>query len=432
MCFMPPSKSSELRAAGDALVAILHRQRELGPGAYPLALQKLLDLADTLLPELKARAAGHKSFLERVALSRKKDPQAPVALREDLDGLAGSDLLLEYILSAVTTAKQWKWPVARLAGKLDKELQPAFKEALTRRLEQDRLPAGIGMITVRGQANLYRVEMLPESAQALLLADRLVRQLRELRGQDANCYPPTLDRLASLLEEAPVMSQLTQALKEAPFKENALLAVPKNLASPVALKEDAGALAESTRLLEFLLHGTFHEDHRAAPVAELKKRLDKSLQRQFENGLQAQIGRGSLPPGIGWLPIKKAAHLFFLRDVSGGGHLSEVSETSEVYRGMASAPLSISRDEFERAFAEAFDRLDAREASHNFVSLLDLRRAVLCARDLFDSELQRLRRQGKYALSAVEGRHGIRPEEADAAVPEEGSLLLYVSRRTGG
>jgi hypothetical protein len=43
--------------------------------------------------------------------------------------------------------------------------------------------------------------------------------------------------------------------------------------------------------------------------------------------------------------------------------------------------------------------------------------------------LQRLRRAGRYSLSAAEGRHGISAEERDAAIPEDGSLLLFVSRR---
>jgi hypothetical protein len=40
-----------------------------------------------------------------------------------------------------------------------------------------------------------------------------------------------------------------------------------------------------------------------------------------------------------------------------------------------------------------------------------------------------LRHQGRYSLSAAEGRHGILPEEHDAGIIEDGSLLLFVSRK---
>jgi hypothetical protein len=38
-----------------------------------------------------------------------------------------------------------------------------------------------------------------------------------------------------------------------------------------------------------------------------------------------------------------------------------------------------------------------------------------------------VRRQGRYSLSAAEGRHGISPEERDAGIIEDGSLLLFAS-----
>ena len=59
---------------------------------------------------------------------------------------------------------------------------------------------------------------------------------------------------------------------------------------------------------------------------------------------------------------------------------------------------------------------------------MDLRRALPAPRETFDAELSRLRRAGRYRLSAAEGRHGIAPEERAAAIPEEGCLLLFVSR----
>ena len=44
--------------------------------------------------------------------------------------------------------------------------------------------------------------------------------------------------------------------------------------------------------------------------------------------------------------------------------------------------------------------------------------------------MHQLRREGRFTLSAAEGRHGLAPEEQDTAIREEGTLLLFVSRKT--
>jgi hypothetical protein len=82
-----------------------------------------------------------------------------------------------------------------------------------------------------------------------------------------------------------------------------------------------------------------------------------------------------------------------------------------------------------RLLEEAFERLDRQKGSHNLVSLVELRREVPVGRPAFDGELQRLRRAGRFSLSGAEGRHGISQEERDAGIPEDGALLLFVSRR---
>jgi hypothetical protein len=77
-----------------------------------------------------------------------------------------------------------------------------------------------------------------------------------------------------------------------------------------------------------------------------------------------------------------------------------------------------------------FERLNREKGSHNFVSLVDLRRALPMDCAAFDAALQELRRAGRYTLSGAEGRHGLTPDERAAGISEQGTLLLYVSRRT--
>lgn len=79
--------------------------------------------------------------------------------------------------------------------------------------------------------------------------------------------------------------------------------------------------------------------------------------------------------------------------------------------------------------------LDAARGGNNLVSLVNLR-AALAAEGLTDRVKQDLllslaRRAGKVSLSALEGRHGVNPAEAEAAVREDGTLLGFISLREG-
>ncbi len=90
--------------------------------------------------------------------------------------------------------------------------------------------------------------------------------------------------------------------------------------------------------------------------------------------------------------------------------------------------------EFECAklkFTDAFEALDRQAGDHNFVSLVDLRKALPeCPRDSFDKLLRWLRREQRYTLSSAQSKHGITAEEREAGIEEAGSFLLHVSRRT--
>ncbi len=94
------------------------------------------------------------------------------------------------------------------------------------------------------------------------------------------------------------------------------------------------------------------------------------------------------------------------------------------------APAAGPPADFDHRFALAFDRLDRAAGGHNFVSLVELRKAlpdIGC--DAFDRGFRALRIAGKYTPSAAEGRFGVATEERQAGIMEEGTLLLFVSRQ---
>jgi hypothetical protein len=87
--------------------------------------------------------------------------------------------------------------------------------------------------------------------------------------------------------------------------------------------------------------------------------------------------------------------------------------------------------DFTVCFESAFAELDRQKGSHNFVSLVDLRRALpTFSREQFDRGLGELRAAGRFGLSAAESIHGIRTGEREAGIEEAGTLLVNVSRKS--
>jgi hypothetical protein len=163
----------------------------------------------------------------------------------------------------------------------------------------------------------------------------------------------------------------------------------------------------------------------------LKKKIDPGLLSLFGTAIARRLEKRSWPVTIGCLLQRKKPLLFLLSDLQASspkGAAAPAASTATAPR--PSPPVAPSREliDFARLFEEAFDRLE-RQRGHNFVSLVDLRRVLATDRETFDNGLQSLRRAGRYTLSGAEGRDGISQEENVAGIHEEGSLLLYVSRR---
>lgn len=76
--------------------------------------------------------------------------------------------------------------------------------------------------------------------------------------------------------------------------------------------------------------------------------------------------------------------------------------------------------------------LDKNNGGTNFVTLADMRDALsaLYSRDEFDEALRQLRIDGVLSLDSFEGLFGeFTQRMRDSAITENGSVLVYVSRR---
>jgi len=422
-------------AAGDLaekLLQVLLAQRLLGPDSYPLPLRRLAELTDPAAPpdRIRKAIAKKKQFAGRVVLAQPKDFAAPVALVEDVDRLAASPLLLEFLLESVCTPARPLVDLAQLRAQVSTRLKKPLESALRRQIQENTLPGSVSVVSVREKRkektclHLRRYPLPREPDEEL--AERLVRVLRESRAGGSD-YPLSLGRLVQRAQPGADVALVTQAIARPLFQGEVVLALhkPKDLlASPAARAGDEDRLADSPLLLEAALLAARSAVKQVCTIAELKKKVIPALQQRFEDAVRRRIEVRSLPAAVGCLAQGKGKQLLFLmRDVSTGA-----SPRSPDSRPAAPAPAPAAVD-FARAFEDAFRRLEQQARMPNFVSLVDLRRTLACDRARFDAGLRQLRLAGRYTLSAAEGRHGLRPEEQEAGIVEDGALLLYVSRK---
>ncbi|MCI0456326.1 MAG: hypothetical protein L0Z62_05040 [Gemmataceae bacterium] len=273
-----------------------------------------------------------------------------------------------------------------------------------------------------------------KEAEVIELADNLLRVLRAQRDLGADAYPLSLQRLVELTAPKAAPAVVKKALGKKTFTRQALMARAKAPDAPIALASDVDALAGCPLTLEFLLRQTRTAATQAFSPAALKKKAAGRLHKPIAEALARQLAQNTLPPTVAWISIRGRKLLFLLNDLHVSGQQAAVSTpqpaavTTANGHPESQAPGGPPPADFDSAFDSAFDRLDRQGGGHNFVSLVSLRQALPVGHEQFDSGLRVLRRAGRYTLSAAEGRHGISPEERDAGITEEGSLLLFVSR----
>jgi hypothetical protein len=429
----PPPKKKPAEELSEKLLHALQTRRAEGGSAYPVPLNDLAAGVDpTVKPSLVKQAVAAEPFRSQALVAAPSRPNSPVALTDDRDRLTSSEVLLLYLLESTTSARAPLANPDRLAGLLDPALRDIFNESLHRRLAEQALPEGVETIG-GGQGPELALKRFLRPAH--LLALKMGRALRERKERADDGYPLTLGQLVAQVEPAAPPDLIRQALAEKDLKGKVLLALPNSPDSPLALTEDAEQLADWPPLLAAVVAAIRTEDNQAPPAAGLGKKLARPLQGTFAQTIRRHLQEHTLPPGVGLLRIKGKEHLFLLEDVSSSWPTLAETPRREVpppARQPATEPEPAPAPEpidFPRLFDEAFERLDRERGSHNLVSLVRLRQEVPVDRARFDAGLHDLRRAGRYTLSAAEGRHGLSPEEQAAGIREDGSLLLWVSRR---
>jgi hypothetical protein len=133
------------------ILAILESQKQLGAASYPPTLARLADLCGDTLAAVK-KDLSTKDVKGRALLSRDAKAQAApeatlVLFAEDAEEIARADRLLSVQLHAARTPEDRAVDAKALCKGLAPPLQKAFAGALARRLEERRMPPGIGAVS---------------------------------------------------------------------------------------------------------------------------------------------------------------------------------------------------------------------------------------------------------------------------------------------
>ncbi len=333
-------------------------------------------------------------------------------------------------------------------------LKAATKKVLTDRISIARMgkkPALNDAVYPKGQ--------LPKPEDSL--ARRMISVLEAQRRLGAMAYPPTLRRLAELSETRGPENLIRKAAAAGAMGERTIVVARsgKNaiLDAPIVFKDDLERDLRSlmTGLLRYALGPVVSKTKKgttettAFAPAEVMKRFIPELRERVEPSLADGIERRELPAEVGWITVKGKPLLFLTANVHIAAPRAEArAGTHEVHAHQPAAvghpgPLHhhqhhhehdghlTSSHDFAREFRSAFEALDRRNGSTNFVKIADLRQALSeFTRDEFDAGLRELRMDGTFSLDSHEGLHGsLSEDEREAGVREAGSLLVYASRR---
>lgn len=434
-----PKKPDPAAELGEKLLKVLDAQRQLGPAAYPLPLRRLAELTDPAAPAdlVQKAVAKKKPFGDRVVLAQAKNLDAPIVLREDLEQLAASPLLLEFAVAAACNQTTPTVEVGKLKAKVPLALRPAFDAALQRAVRENSLPASVAVVTAGKKIYLHDQRFPLPRDPVEQLAEDLRKVLQGQQQLGGTAYPLPLRRLAELTRPGTEERLLKNAVAHPTFAGAVIRGVEKNMDAPLAFTEDGELLARCSLLLETVVLLCRSETGQAFTATDLKAKVNKSIRHWFTDAVRERAEAHNLPPTLGRVWRKSGKNkewLLFLRnDVTAAQQQAAHPMTKEPSAPSVAPKVSESPDEPSEAFAgqfdAAFNKLNDEAGAHNLVSLAELRPMIPCDRPTFDQELNRLRRAGRYLLKLAEGRHGLSPAEHEAAIVEDGRLLLYVSRK---
>lgn len=261
-------------------------------------------------------------------------------------------------------------------------------------------------------------------------SEKLVQILERAKADTESQYPVRWLALQQSAGPDSPREVLHRATLAEPFSSRAIIACPNAPDSPVFLTMDLESCVRSGAMLSFLVRRATADDNIALSPQKLSAAAGlHPIVRQVLNTVAEEIISGMpLPPGIGLARIARKWQLLDLSRVRVGAGSGVPPVTSD--SAAASSRPAADSDAFSAAFDAAFARLSRTSHLPGYVSLADLRPALSeYPREVFDSQLQQLRRAGLYSLSLLEGRMALSAAEESAVMVIDNRRYLLVHRR---
>ena len=417
------------------LVAALQSHKTTGGTAYPSDWPGLLVAVGGVdSDDLLRRATLQAPFVDCVREITTKD-NILVAMKEDVSAIINSKSILRRLVHEACHAEKPEIKLSALAKALPKDLQESFVHGWFARAKQAEefdfatlQPAG----TVKKRDVVIRDRRYPPEEVAF--TENCLRILAGLKALGEASYPTTMQRLVELAGPVP-SSVLGKVVKSDAFQSQVICSLSGDDTAPLALKSDESLLANSPRLLVSILEKLRTNDHHLVTLDKVikYKPLNPRIRIPLESAIEDKITANSLPENIGALKVDKKWALFLMSDVIGAIALSTPSpeqSASSSAPAMEEVPKATDSVNFGRDFDAEFAKLDGKLGLPHYASLVDLRPALKqYPREVFDRELLKLRRTGRYSLSLVEGRYGVSEEERAACLVVDHVPHLLVQKK---
>jgi len=135
---------------GVRLLQTLESARSRGPEHYPPTLKQLLE---TAAPQASARvlkkALAGDMVQKELILAVSRHPETPVALKADVDRLAASRQMLEFLLVRAAKPAVKAFPVKDLQKPLTESVRQPFADAVNLYIERGKLPPTVGCLWIK-------------------------------------------------------------------------------------------------------------------------------------------------------------------------------------------------------------------------------------------------------------------------------------------
>jgi hypothetical protein len=417
------------------LVGALRNRKDAGVQSYPSTWPDLIQSIGTKPDDQLIRRAIVQPPFSDVVREIPIGKVAWLAFREDVPPFILGESLLQRLVEKDCTPEQPEIKLKALAKQLPKDLQPAFLEHWVSRATQgtELSFASLQLAgTPRNRDALVRDRRFPPAELALV--ETFVKVLKSQKAIGTSSYPPSWQRLVELAGSSNLAVR-AKAIKTDPFQSQIVCAMAGDVNSPVALTGDEATLAGSPVLLSTILNQLRSNDNHLLSIEKLVKHkgLHPAIRTHFQSAIEKQIANKNLPEGVGAIKVGKSWSLFLMADVVSSNRRAVPQQVASDAKGNSTPlPISVSIDatSFASDFDAAFHRLDGKLGLPHYASLVDLRPALKqYPRDVFDQELLKLRKAGRYALSLVEGRFGLSEEEHAACLIVDHVPHLLVQKK---